>query len=188
MSAPLRLPFARLPAPTRRRAILLLAAAALAIGLRLSSLDAGLRTPASPHGIISFELAGTQERAARILAAWGDAGRALAARSLWLDFGFLAAYAPWLALLCAGASERARARSAMLAAAGAALAWGQFAAGALDAIENFALLRVLAADAPGGWPLLAAACAWPKFALVAAGSLFWITLTLIPKGSERDSR
>lgn len=188
MNAPLGHPFARFPARARRPALFLFAAATLAIGLQLSSLDRGLRTPASPHGIISFELAATEARATRILDAWGSEGRALAARSLRLDFGFLAAYAPWLALLCAGASERLRTRRAPLAAAGVALAWGQLVAGALDGIENFALLRVLAADSPGAWPALAAACAWPKFVLVALGSLFWIATMLIPKGSERDAR
>lgn len=188
MNAPLGHPFVRLPARARRPALFVFAAATLAIALQLSSLDRGLRTPAAPRGMISFELAATAERATQILAAWGSEGRELATRSLWLDFGFLAAYAPWLALLCAGASERMRARRAPLAATGAALAWGQLAAGGLDAIENFALLRVLAADSPGAWPALATACAWPKFALVALGAFFWIATTLIPKGSERDAR
>ena len=179
MRAPLPHPFLRVSARARRAGILVLAALSLAMMLVLSSLDAGLRTPLSPHGIVSFELAGDRETAARILEAWGSEGRTRAALSLRLDFLFLAAYAPGLALLCAAAADRERATRSRLAAAGAVLAWGQLAAGGFDAIENLALLRVLGASTPGAWPALAAACAWPKFALVVAGLLYVISSWLL---------
>jgi hypothetical protein len=170
MRAEIPPPFAGLTSRARRRALLALAALALALVLALSALDARLRTPASPHGIVSFELAGDRAAAARMLEAWGDDGRRAAAHSLRLDFLFLAAYAPGLALLCGAAAERARRRGSRLAAPAALVAWAQLAAGGLDALENLALLRVLGdAAASGAWPALAAACAWPKFALVAAG-------------------
>ena len=179
MRAPLLHPFVRLPARARRSGILVLAALSLTLMLVLSSLDASLHTPFSPHGIVSFELARDRETAARILEAWGSEGRARAALSLRLDFLFLAVYAPGLALLCAAAADRERAAGSRLAATGAALAWGQLAAGGFDAIENLALLRVLGASPPGPWPALAAACAWPKFALVAAGLLYVISCGLV---------
>jgi hypothetical protein len=169
MRAPLPHPFVRCSAQARRVALLVLAPLALAMAGVLASLDAGLRTPAAPNGIVSFELAGDRESASRILEAWGSEGRRAAVRVQRLDFLFLAAYAPGLALLCAAASDRARAARPRFAATGAALAWGQLAAGALDGIENLALLRVLGGSAHAAWPALAAACAWPKFALVAAG-------------------
>ena len=178
MRAPLPHPFAGFPARARRGSLLVFAAISLAMLLVLASLDASLRTPASPNGIVSFELAGDRETAARILAAWGAAGRACAARSLRLDFWFLASYAPGLALLCAAAADRERALGSRLAGAGVALSWGQLAAGGFDAIENLALLRVLDAPAPGAWPALAAACAWPKFSLVSAGLLYAIAVGL----------
>jgi hypothetical protein len=155
--------------------------------LVLFSLDASLRTPLSPHGIVSFELAGEPDTAARMLEAWGTQGRANAALSLRLDFLFLASYAPGLALLCAALSDRARAAGSRLAATGAALAWGQLAAGGFDAIENLALLRVLGSSPPGGWPALAAAFAWPKFALVAAGLLYVVTSGLVWRFRSRGA-
>jgi hypothetical protein len=161
-------PFVRLSPRARRAALLVLAPLALAMMFVLAKLDAELRTPASPAGIVSFELAGERAGAGRILEAWGEQGRRAAARSLRLDFLFLASYAPGLALLCAAAAERAFARP-RLAALGIWLAWGQLAAGGLDALENFALLQVLVGSEGEGWPALAAACAWPKFALVGAG-------------------
>jgi hypothetical protein len=165
-------PFERLTARARRRALFVLAALAFALMLALASLDAGLRTKAAPNGIVSFEFAGDAATAGSMLEAWGEAGRARAERILWLDFLFLATYAPGLSLLCAAASDRERARGSRLANAGAALAWGLLLAGVLDAIENLALVRTLNAAEPGLWPALAAACAWPKFALVAAGLLY----------------
>jgi hypothetical protein len=172
----------------RRAALWALAALAAVCMLALAALDADLRTPAAPNGIVSFELAGDAARAQRILGSWGAEGRALAARSLQLDFLFLAAYAPGLALLCAAASDRQRALGSKLAGVGAALAWGQLAAGGLDALENLALLRTLAAGAPEGWPALAAACAWPKFALVGVGLAYAVAVWLGERLRTRGAR
>jgi len=165
----------RFSARARRGGLLALAPLAFAMMFVLSSLDANLRTPASPHGIVSFEFAGDRASADRMLEAWGSQGRRAAARSLRLDFVFLAAYAPGLALLCAAVADRARAVRSGWAAPGALLAWGQLAAGGLDALENLALLRVLGGSSDDAWPALAAACAWPKFALVAAGLVYLAT-------------
>ena len=169
MRAPLPHPFARHSPRARRRALQALIALAFVCLLALAALDAPLRTPAAPRGIVSFELAGDAARAQRILESGGADGRARAARILALDFVFLAAYAPGLALLCAAASDRERARGTRLATAAAVLAWGQLAAGGLDAVENLALLRILGGGTSAAWSVLAAACAWPKFGLVAAG-------------------
>jgi len=188
-------PFVRLSPRMRRAALLVLAPLTFTIMFALISLDAELRTPASPAGIVSFELAGDGARAGQILDAWGSRGRRAAARSLHLDFLYLASYAPALALLCAAAASKhaKRGRSEAkpsevpegrpseggppqerafahprLAALGAWLAWGQLAAGVLDALENLALLQVLGGASGDFWPAFAAACAWPKFALVGA--------------------
>jgi hypothetical protein len=171
-------PFVRHSPRARRRALWALATLAGLCMLALAALDAELRTPEAPRGIVSFELAGTAARAQRILESWGAEGRARAVRSFALDFVFLAAYAPGLALLCAAASDRQRALGSPLADAGALLAWGQLAAGGFDALENLALLRTLGAGAPAGWPAFAAACAWAKFALVAAGLAYPLSVRL----------
>ena len=59
-----------------------------------------------------------------------------------------------------------------LAALGATLAWAQFGAAALDAVENYALIRLLLGDRSPRWPPLARWCALPKFAIVAAGLVY----------------
>jgi hypothetical protein len=186
MRAALPLPFASLSPRARRRTALLLAVFAFAMLLLLARLDADLRTSASPHGIVGFELAADREAARRMLDAWGGEGRRLAALSLRLDFLFLAAYAPGLALLCTAAAERARRAGSRLSTLAALVAWGQLAAGGLDAIENLALLRVLEEGAASaGWPALAAACAWPKFALVGAGLGQVLTLPLTRRHASK---
>lgn len=120
-------------------------------------------------GIIPFELAGTAERANRIIDAWGSDGRRAARRSLLLDYAFPPTYAGLQALGCTATGDRYRAggRSA-LAAGGGPLAWGQLAAAGFDYVENTALLLILAGR-NGRLPVLARRAALVKFALLFAG-------------------
>jgi hypothetical protein len=185
MRAALTHPFVRLSRRARRGALLVLGAVTLASGFVLVRLDAGLRTAASPRGVVSFEFAGTRARADRMLEAWGEDGRRRATASTRLDFLFLAAYAPGLAMLCAAAADRARAAGERGAGLGAGLAWGQLVAGGLDAIENLALLRVLGGDPGAAWPALAAACAGPKFGLIGTGLAYLVWVTARALGSWR---
>ncbi len=71
--------------------------------------------------------------------------------------------------MCAGRSPGSRRHGrGRLATTGAPLAWAQLAAGGFDAIENTALLAILAGR---GGHLPALACTWAttKFALLTAG-------------------
>jgi hypothetical protein len=168
-----RPPFQRLSKRDRSRAQRLLVGAQLALLVPLLVQERGMRESGGP-GIIPFELAGTPERAGRILSSWGPSGQAAARRSLLLDYPYLASYAPLQALLCTGAGE-ALGRSGRRAAASAApiLAWGQLGAGALDAIENSALLAILAGH-DGRLPALARGCASAKFGLLALGWVYML--------------
>jgi len=56
----------------------------------------------------------------------------------------------------------------------ALLAWAQFLAAFLDAIENYALIRVLLGSTENIWPALARLCAGPKFLIVTLGLLYII--------------
>jgi hypothetical protein len=100
---------------------------------------------------------------------WGTDGQAAARLSLILDYPYLVTYASLQALACTAASDAMRRRDrTVLATPGPTLAWGQLAAGGFDAIENTALLAILAGRA-GGLAFVARACATAKFALVFAG-------------------
>lgn len=120
-------------------------------------------------GIIPFELAGTPERARRIIDLWGSDGRRAARRSLLLDYAFPPTYASLQALGCTAVGDRYRARGRrVLAAGGGPLAWGQLAAAGFDYVENTALLLILVGR-DGRAPALARRAALAKFALLFAG-------------------
>ena len=123
-------------------------------------------------GIIAFELAGTPARANRIMDAWGTEGRRAARLSLVLDFAFLVAYSGFHANVCALASEVLRERGWQRAAdLGAVARTSQIVAGACDAVENVALLGILAGRG-NALPRVAQSFAATKFALLAAGAAY----------------
>jgi hypothetical protein len=55
---------------------------------------------------------------------------------------------------------------------GTLLAWAQFGAALLDALENYALIQVLLGSQQALWPVVARWCAIPKFLIVAAGLVY----------------
>jgi hypothetical protein len=149
----------------------LLAASTLVFGLAaLPSLNT-----MSDHGtgVIELELMGTTHKAEQVLRDYGPDGRSAARTSLWLDYPYLVSYALFLALACGGVAERARRLGReRWAAVGGVLAWGALLAGLFDAVENLALLRVLADHPEQPYPAIAYFCALPKFALSAAALLY----------------
>jgi hypothetical protein len=152
---------------TRRRALVLLAITTIAIGIVLAVLDGRMQDSGGP-GIVGFEFAASEERAAEIRADWGSEGRDAARASLWIDFAYLLAYGAFLVLACAATRDLAIRRGwRRMAAFGIAAPALAAAAASFDAIEDVGLL--LALDGHGGdlAPLLAAVCAGVKFALLA---------------------
>jgi hypothetical protein len=160
-------PLAAIPDGRRRGVFLAVLAATLAVMGVMGALDGPLRTSAAPQGMVSLELAGDAARAERILDSWGARGQRMAALSLGLDVLFLVLYATANALACLWAGRVLAPRA--LARLATPLAWGQWLAGGLDAVENAALAVVLLDGPAGPWPALARAAAVPKFALVAMG-------------------
>jgi hypothetical protein len=137
-------------------------AATLLLLLAMAPSDGTMKEQGGP-GIVPFEVAGSQDRADEIMAEWGDEGQDAARESLWIDFGFLAAYGTFLTLAIAAVRDRARARGlSRLAAVGAFIAWfGAIGAG-FDALENISLLLTLG-GAGSAFPVLAAIFAYIKF-------------------------
>lgn len=146
----------------------------LTVGLMLAmnSLNRYLVTPLSPQGIVSFELAGELGRSLEMLASWGESGRLAAGLSLGLDYVFLLAYPASIGMACTLAAQRLSAWMRPASLAGGVLAWALPVAGGLDAIENYALIRILLdADHPA-LPPTAYWCAAIKFAIVALGLVY----------------
>lgn len=139
-------------------------------------LHAPLENAAAPAGIVSFELARTEQRAAEMLASWSPDARLRAAFGLGLDYLFMVSYAAAIGLACAHVAASLPNWPARL---GRFLAWGLAVAALLDAIENVALWQQLLNGAAGRWALLAWLCASLKFTLVVAGLLFVLAGALL---------
>lgn len=165
----LRDPFAALSPASRRAVTLAAMGSTLVLTAVLGRLDVQLRTPPAPYGIVSFELAGSIGRAAAILDSWNTTARLHAALIQGIDYLYLLAYSTTLAALCSWASRR---RDGAWRALGTALLWGQWGAACCDAVENFALIRLLLGSVWEGWPKIAFVFAAAKFALVASANVY----------------
>jgi hypothetical protein len=169
-----RHPFRWISPATRTRAFVLLLAVTLAVMISLQVLGAPLQTGAAPIGIVSFELAGSLPVAQGMLESWGPSGRVYAGLNLGLDYLFLVAYAGSIGLGCVLLAQGLSRRVRFLSLAGVVLAWAMIAAALLDAVENYALIRILLGSQQEMLPVLAWWCAVPKFLIVAAGLLFLV--------------
>jgi hypothetical protein len=164
-----RHPFVWLPPAKQKQAFIGFLVLTLVVMVGLRILDAPLHTELSPSGIVSFELAGELPLARSMMEAWGAKGQVYAGLSLGLDYLFLVAYAGCIGLGCGLVAGSLVRRVAVLSSAGVFLAWAQFGAALLDAVENYALIRVLLGSGAELWPPLARWCAVLKFLIVAAG-------------------
>jgi hypothetical protein len=142
-------------------------------------LDAPLRTPAAPNGIVSFELAGNIESTAGILLSWDERADLYAAFGLGIDYLFMPLYATALAL---GILLAASKHGGWFFTLGAWLGWGAYAAMLFDALENYALARMLLLNEVWSpYPQVAAFSASIKFGLLSLGLFFALAGWLWPK-------
>jgi len=142
----------------------------------MAALDAPLKTPTSPNGMMSFQLAGTVARSQAVLDAWDAHTRLVAAFGLGFDYLFMLLYSTTLAFACVMAADAFAAHGSPLARIGIPLAWSMWLAAALDAVENAALLKILlAGTAIAPWPAIAFASSAPKFALIVLGLAYSVT-------------
>lgn len=169
-----RVPIA-LPERFETPLLLALLLALLAASAFMSALGRPLETPASPTGIIAFELAGTAARADEILASWDDAARRAArTQTVWDYLLYIPLYV--LALSAWAAWGARRAGGGRLSRLGVALAWAMPVAGVLDALENWQLLAQLEQGADGARAALAAGSAALKFAIVLATLAYGVAI------------
>ena len=165
-------------------------------------LDQPLQTEAAPMGIVSFELAGDPITARTITDSWKQlslllssvAGQpnpdivntpyVLAGFGLGLDYRFMPCYALALAFGTLLATQK---HQDWIYTLGAFAGYGAFAAPLFDALENFALLRVLLGAYQSSYPAIAAYCAIVKFGLIIFGLLVCLIgkIYQINKGNHR---
>jgi len=171
-------PLTFIPSDKRKSTFLSLLALTLILFAVFRVLDASLRTPAAPNGIVSFELAGNIKPAAKILDSWNSGAQLFAAFGLGLDYLFMPAYALTLSLGILLAAGR---HKGVFARLGAWLGWGALAAALVDAVENFALWHFMLGDFQALWPRLAAYCAVIKFVFLLLGLVYALIGWLWPK-------
>jgi len=187
-----RLSFTGIP-PSRQLRYVLIAVGIMMLSSQvLSSIGAPLITPASPNGIVSFELARSLPAAEAMIQSWSTEARMAAALSLGLDFVYIVIYTTALSLLCILASTRLQRMGRFGASLGSTIVWGLLVAGVLDAIENIALLRLLFGDLSAIWVNTAWLCASGKFSLISL-AMIYILLGLVTSMSgflfrSRDRR
>lgn len=160
-------------------------------------LDTPLRTAAAPSGILSFELAGTPFQAQAIIDSWHEMAYllssvegqpvpglvsrayAFAVFGLGLDYLFMPVYATALALGILLAAGR---HPGWFTTFGAWLGWGAYAAALFDAVENYALARMLMMNQVWSpYPEVAAFSASVKFILLSLGLVYALVGWLWPK-------
>jgi hypothetical protein len=155
----------------RKRVLVVLGIATVAFTVTLELIDPSHVS----HGprILDFEFAGSQARAAQIIAEWGPKGRSAAHLSLLLDYGYMLSYGLFFALAGLAVRDTARARGwPRLAAAGVVVPFFALAAATFDASENVALLLTLAGHGGSFAPPFAAACSAIKFTLIGIAILY----------------
>jgi hypothetical protein len=123
-------------------------------------------------GIIQFELAGPG-RSSEILGAWGAEGQRAARASLLLDFPYLVAYTILNVRLTGRAGEVLASEGHGVPKATAQLVKGLLvAAGLCDAVENAALLGVVARGGDAELASIARTAARAKFAGLILGGIY----------------
>lgn len=172
--SPMRHPFEKLSPAAQRAAYW----GALAITLLLAGVLQSMAAPfagskpgePTRYNILHFEFAGDVATAKAIVDSWGADGQAQALKQTLVDYLFLLSYPQAIALGILAVLKNAR--SAMLWKAGRWLAWLQWLAGLLDAVENAALIGILKGHVASPLPEIAFWCAAPKFAIVVSGIVF----------------
>jgi hypothetical protein len=164
---------------SRRTALFVTGILTVAIWGILVVLDLRMRDAGGP-GIVGFELAGTEDRAAEILADWGDSGTDAAKASLWIDYAYILAYTSFLVLAAMATRDLADRRGwTRMAGFGRIVPVLAVGAGAFDAIENLWLL--LAVNEHGGAlaPRLGQVSAIAKFTLSGITVVYLLTGLLL---------
>ena len=165
----LRHPLEFIPSAQRHRLFFIFLALTIAGFGIFQILDEPLRTPAAPTGLVSFELAGSPEKARAMLDSWDAKALLNNAFGLGFDYLFMPVYAIALSMGVLLACSR---RGGFWPSLGAWLGWGALIAPLFDACENLALFSILRAGPLSPYPQIAAGCATLKFALILVGLVY----------------
>jgi hypothetical protein len=150
---------------SRKQWLILLGIAMVAFYIGFGVIEQSL--PEGTPGVLEYEFVGSEDRAAEMLAEWGDAGQDDIRLSLWIDYGFMLVYGAFFTLAGLATRDFARKRgNQVLASVGRWAPWCAVGAAIFDALENANLLLILGGHGGSVSPPLATACASVKFVLI----------------------
>ena len=150
--------------------------AALLAMIVLMIIDSDLQNGNYKFGIVSFELAGSLSASDEIIQEWEVRGVSyLASFSLGFDYLYLVLYVSFLGLWTSVMADTFKAVSSKRVAQ--IIIFMFILAGILDAIENYALFKLLAGSQENYYSLLAYYCAFVKFSLIALGLVYNIAIS-----------
>lgn len=181
-------PLGRISQGSRNTIFTLLLSLTVIIMLVMNTVGKSLNTDEAPLGIVSFEFAGSTQKAQKILDSWDNAAQLRAAFIQGLDFLYLVIYSTTIAIACLWAGQILHKARWPFASLGILLAWGLWLAAILDAVENIALVIIMLRRIITPLPEIAAVCATIKFALIFLGLVYALyalairlTLSLKPR-------
>lgn len=147
----------------------------LAAGLALALIDAHIRVPSSPMGIVSYELCAYQNACRQMVEGWTPFQQLMTALSLGVDYLFMLVYpaAIWLALLLLAPKLPARLQRFTIGSA-----WSAWVAGLTDAAENYCLAQMLLSPGASEYAWPASIFATIKFSFVGF-TLVWLILSYL---------
>lgn len=144
----------------RSKLLLLLAGLNVIVIVVIQSFAASLK----PFSIIAFEFAGSPERTHQMVNAWRENGVLNSVFFLiGFDYLFMLTYSAFLWFACMHTEHGLPNK---ISKSLIVLAWLQPLAALLDSVENLALYQIISGSWKPLWPILAAACAAPKFGIV----------------------
>lgn len=176
-------PFAWLSPPTQKR--LYRASTVIAVGCLVALLIQGapLRNRVATNGVISLQLAFTEDRARAVLASWKHIPQT-AWLQIMIDFPMLVAYPIAISLGCAALSQSLLGLRAKVALA---CSWLVLLAGPLDLVEDLASLQMLSHGPTGGSALTVSICASLKFLAVIPSLGFLVVASLRARARRANS-
>jgi hypothetical protein len=151
--------------------------------IALGAIDAGLKSSATPLGIVSFEFCGFTASCEQALEQWGTRGQALAMLSLGVDYLYLLLYPGLMALALYRWAPRHHPRW---------VAYTRLTIGICpvislaDAVENYALAQVILHGSASGYGTLAGVAAVIKFTLLAL-ALSWLGFVVVRAALQAPS-
>ena len=135
--------------------------------------DSKLITEVAPHGMFSFEQAGSPEKSKEIINSWSNMDRVFAGLSLGFDFLFLLVYTLFISLLTHKVNEQLWVGKPAYRI-GSVLIWSMFITAIFDGVENVALIKLLIGNYNEYWSWVAYSFSLAKFILIGISLVYLI--------------